>query len=520
MQESLQTKTQLQDAGLQNQINRRTQLIELIKIRREILIRRCRENFHTFCRTLSPDFYLPDRPHLKTLCDTLQSLYEGRLVDDRNNSYKKLMLNLPPRTGKTRSLVLFCAWALGKNPAERIIATSYGDEPANDFSRYTRNIIRTVKNSPDEIVYNDIFPASYISKDNASFEKWALHKQYFSYMGAGIWAGITGKGASILIEDDLVKDMVEALNEKRLDDLWKQRGGTLLSRKEEGAIEIMTMTRWANGDPCGRIKQDKEELKQWYILSMEAYNETTDKLLCPSLLSMESYLERRRNLPPEIFRANYHQEPLDIKGKMYKTLKTYSDVPKDNAGKLLCDRIINYTDTADEGNDFLVSISAIEYRGEAWLIDVYMTKEGMEITEPETAKRLVENSVHYAKMESNNGGRSFARAVERIIYENMKSEQEKIKAGELKEEDRQWNKTAISWFHQTENKQARIYSNSSYVMQHIYFPFNWADKWPLFYQAISTYVKEGKNQHDDAPDALTGISEMISRGQPSIRLIG
>lgn len=41
----------------------------------------------------------------------------------------------------------------------------------------------------------------------------------------------------------------------------------------------------------------------------------------------------------------------------------------------------------------------------------------------------------------------------------------------------------------------------------MYFPVNWMDRWPKFYEAVTTYQRTGKNKHDDAPDALTGIVE-------------
>ena len=44
-------------------------------------------------------------------------------------------------------------------------------------------------------------------------------------------------------------------------------------------------------------------------------------------------------------------------------------------------------------------------------------------------------------------------------------------------------------------------------MDHIYFPINWADRWPGYYEAMSKYQKEGKNLHDDGPDCTTGIAE-------------
>ena len=114
----------------------------------------------------------------------------------------------------------------------------------------------------------------------------------------------------------------------------------------------------------------------------------------------------------------------------------------------------------------------------------------MEVTEPLLANSLYDYRVNEADIESNNGGRGFARSVERILREKYRS-----------------NKTKINWFHQSKNKQARILSNSTWVMDHIYFPKNWMDRWPEFAKAILTYQKEGKNKNDDGPDTLSGIAE-------------
>jgi glycosyltransferase involved in cell wall biosynthesis len=42
-------------------------------------------------------------------------------------------------------------------------------------------------------------------------------------------------------------------------------------------------------------------------------------------------------------------------------------------------------------------------------------------------------------------------------------------------------------------------------MEHIYFPNNWKDKYPEFYQQINSYQRKGKNKHDDGVDVLAGI---------------
>ena len=69
--------------------------------------------------------------------------------------------------------------------------------------------------------------------------------------------------------------------------------------------------------------------------------------------------------------------------------------------------------------------------------------------------------------------------------------------------------TIFQWFHQSKNKKARIISNSSWVQNHIIFPVNWRDKFPEYYAAMIKYQREGKNAHDDAPDATTGVAETM-----------
>jgi predicted phage terminase large subunit-like protein len=70
-------------------------------------------------------------------------------------------------------------------------------------------------------------------------------------------------------------------------------------------------------------------------------------------------------------------------------------------------------------------------------------------------------------------------------------------------------KQKINWFHQSKNKIARIISNSTWVMEHVYYPVNWKDRWSDYYIAMTSYQREGKNKNDDASDATTGIAEKI-----------
>ncbi|OFL92764.1 terminase [Fusobacterium sp. HMSC073F01] len=447
------------------------------EIRKQAKLELARREFFFYCHLKAPDFYKYDRAFLVDLCNDLQEFME--------NEDEVLILNLPPRHGKSRTVGNLVEWLLGRDPKTKIMTGSYNEMLSTTFSKNVRNSIQEEKADAEKIIYNDIFPGIKIKHGDGAMNLWSLEGGYNNYLATSPGGTATGFGCSLMIIDDLIKNSEEAFNENVLEKQWDWFTQTMLSRLEEGGKTIIIMTRWASGDLAGRaLKHYAEEGKRVKHITMKAVQED-GSMLCDEILSHKSYLSKARAMGPEIASANYQQEPIDLKGRLYSSIKTYEKLPTD-----LFTSIRNYTDTADTGSDYLCSINYGVYEKEAYILNVIYTKEPMEITEPAVAKMQFENNVSIADIESNNGGRGFARAVERILKEKYTS-----------------NRTRISWFHQSKNKQARILSNATWVMDHIYFPKNWADRWPEFAKAILTYQKEGKNKYDDGPDALTGVAE-------------
>ena len=216
-------------------------------------------------------------------------------------------------------------------------------------------------------------------------------------------------------------------------------------------------------------------------------------MLCPEILSKASYESKRKAMGAEVADANYQQNPIDIKGRLYSRFKTYTDVPRDESGHPFFIAIKSYTDTADTGSDNLSHIVyGVSPAHDAYVLDVIHTKEPMEITEPKVARSIHENGVTWADVESNNGGRGFARNVKQILTGRYGN-----------------NKAVVHWFYQSQNKRARILSNATTVMEHVYFPADWMYKWPEYYDDMTRYQRDGKNAHDDAEDATTGVVEKM-----------
>nr|DAR56491.1 MAG TPA: Terminase [Caudoviricetes sp.] len=437
-----------------------------------------RREFFFYCHLMAPDFYRTDRTYLVELCDRLQKFMES--------DKKVLVINMPPRFGKSRSATMFVQWLLGKNNKLRVMTGSYNEMLSSTFAKQVRDTIAT-EPSQGVIVYQDIFPETKIKYGEASMSKWALEgSQVANYLATSPTGTSTGFGADVIIVDDLIKNSEEAYNANKLESHIDWFTNTMLSRTEKGFKLIIIMTRWATNDLAGFILENFDDVDH---INYKAIGDD-GKSLDEDILSVEDFNFKTKHMDKAIVYANYQQEPIDIEGKLYSSIKTYETLPKDANGNLLFTTIKNYTDTADTGSDYLCSINYGVYEKEAYVLDVIYTKDSMEITEPLLANSLYDYRVNEADIESNNGGRGFARSVERILKEKYKS-----------------NKTKINWFHQSKNKQARILSNSTWVMDHIYFPKNWMDRWPEFAKAILTYQKEGKNKYDDGPDVLTGVAE-------------
>ena len=439
-----------------------------------------RREFFFYCYLKAPDFYKYERQFLVDLCNDLQNFLTS---DD-----EVLILNLPPRHGKSRTVGNLVEWLLGRDINAKIMTGSYNETLSTTFSKNVRNTIQEIKADKDKIVFSDIFPGVSIKQGDGAMNLWSLEGGYNNYLATAPGGTATGFGCSLMIIDDLIKNKEEAYNANVLDKHWEWYAQTMLSRLEEGGKIIIIMTRWVSGDLAGRaIEHYKEEGKKIKHIKMKAVQDDKGTMLCDEILSYKSYLSKAKAMGPEIASANYQQEPIDIKGRLYSEFKTYVDLPKEKIVK-----IASYCDTADTGEDFLCNIIYVDCKDSAYILDVIYTKEAMEITEPMVAEAYKKFNVNIADIESNNGGRAFARNVERITRDK----------GNFK--------TVIKWFHQSGNKIARILSNSAWVNANIYMPVDWKNKWPEFAKDIISYQKEGKNKHDDGPDTLTGIAEKMT----------
>lgn len=448
-------------------------------IKQQARIELAKRNFFRYCNLMTPKFYKPNRQYLIDLCDDMEAF-----KDDDNDV---LIINVPPRHGKSLTATKYTQWLLGYDPTLRIMTGSYNERLSTNFSKQVRNAIAEVKAEDDIVVYSDVFPKTKIKYGEAQMNLWSLEgSQTNNYLATSPTGTATGFGADIIIIDDLIKNAEEANNANVLEKHWEWFSDTMLSRLESGGKIILIMTRWSSQDLAGRaLTQLPGNGYKVKHINLKA-KQDDGTMLCDDVLSQKEFDRKSKTMSPEIASANYQQEPIDLQGVLYGNFKTYREKPEFKY-------IWSYTDTADTGSDYFAGlIYGVTFGNEAYILDCLYTRDDMEVTEPKFASMLHEHQVNKAIIESNNGGMGYSRSVKRILKETHNN-----------------NYTVIAPFTQTKNKQARIISNATWVNEHIYFPENWGNKWNEFYKAITTYQRKGKNKHDDAPDALTGVAENV-----------
>lgn len=444
-----------------------------------------RRSLFWFQNFFYPTHYKPEREYLREMCDGIQHFVE-------HSNKRILIVNAPPRHYKSFTATGVTKWLFGKYPHKKVMTGSYNETLSSTFARQVRNAIDTKKTSKNQYVYRDIFPQTRVKRGEASASMWALvGSDEKSYLATSPKGTATGFGANFLVIDDIIKNAEEAYNENVLEGHFDWFNNTMLSRLEgEDYKIIIIMTRWALGDLAGRIIDsfgDEVELISYTAVQPDG------SMLCDDVLSKASYLFKTKEMNQDIVEANYNQKPIDVQGRLYQDFKVWTEYPKDSSGNTLKVLVDNYTDTADTGSDFLCSINYFVHNDEAYITDIVYTDEPMEITEPLVVDLLYNGDVNRSTIESNNGGRGFARNIQRGMTDKYHT-----------------NRTTITPLVQTKNKESRILASSGWVQEHVYMPHNWKNKFPEFAKEVLKYQKKGKNAHDDGVDVLASIYETIT----------
>jgi predicted phage terminase large subunit-like protein len=444
----------------------------------ELQIELARRVFYDFCVYMDPAFFTTKKPHLKLIADAFQEVADGLIPS--------LAVSLPPRAGKSYLTSFLCAWLLGKEPDGSIMRNSYAAKLAEKFSKDIRDgIMASTK-------YKLVFPGV-IAK--GAIDNWCINKNTQpAYFCAGVGGPITGFGCRTLaILDDGIKNIEEALSETVIENVWNWYTSTHMSRLETGCPEIHIATRWTRKDPIGHLTDPESEA---YNPNMKVINvpALTDdgETFCEEVKTTEEYHLLRKITEDFIWEAEFMQHPIEAKGLLFPIEQLKRFTMKDLSTKQ-ADGVVGFTDTADKGEDYLASPIGRKYGEYTYITDVVFTQDGVEITEPLVAQQIIDTKCDVMRIESNNGGYGFIRNVRNLIKDKSHC--------------------SIVGENQSTNKETRMLMSAGYVKEYFYFRSDYepGSDYDKFMRQLTSYVKMGKNKHDDAPDSITGLADYSKR---------
>lgn len=431
---------------------------------------------------------------------------------------RRLIISIPPQHGKSLgSSILLPSYLLGIRPELRIALASYNSKLASRFNRH-------IQKQMDNPLYRSIFPHSTLKSSGIpakgairTAEEFELIDHDGGVISVGREGSLTGSRVDLVILDDLYKDAMEANSPLVRENTWEWYNTVVKTRLHNQAQELIVFTRWHEEDLIGRLEQRSELIPlesyaqlegllphQWGHLNLEAIKvgapteldpRERGEALWPERHSFE-LLQEKRLLDPLTFEALYQGRPAPAEGLLYgERFQCYDTLPEGATLRA------NYTDTADGGEDYLCSLCyVVGADGLIYVTDLVFTQEPMEVSEPLVGEMLDRNHTVVARIESNNGGRGFARALKRQIK----------------------GRTRIEWFHQSRNKEARILSHASTVIERLRLPRKWRERWPEFASTLTSYKRIYRsNRYHDAADVITGVIEQeVESPNKRIRAIG
>ena len=248
---------------------------------------RARDDLLSFC--VYNDKFFEVNEHHKIIADALQRFMEGKV--------KKLILQTPPRSWKSRLVCESIAWAFWNLKNTDIIYTGHSVWLLESFSRSIRD---RVSSSEYKTLWNNK-----IKWDNWAVWDWKMDNwNHLMIYWVGWW--ITGKWGNRLIIDDPYATRQDAESDtirKRVEDWYDS---TFLSRRHNSEAWIcLIMQRWREDDLVWYILEKDND---WEIVKIPAISDEWESFW-ESRFPIPYLEEMRRSIGAYFFESQYQQEP-------------------------------------------------------------------------------------------------------------------------------------------------------------------------------------------------------------------
>ena len=299
----------------------------------------------------------------------------------------RLMINLPPRTGKSMMASVFLpSWWSGRYPGDKILQVGHSVDLSRGFSLNVRELMRL-----DE--YRWIFPGVQLARDSQAAGKFRIQdiskamlalergrqqQQQGQYKAAGVTSNIAGVGFNLGVVDDAMSEQ-DKDSKITKDRIWNWWGPGFYTRRQPERNSIcISATRWAPDDLPGRLLDEMGKhhgADSWVVLNVPAIlnGDTAKKIyevakdyaamddvielkagdsFAPRRWSLKELGRSKAQLTERDWNSLYMGNPKAIEGHILKS-KHWRLWPKKEMPH--CDFVFSMYDTAfdeDTANDF------------------------------------------------------------------------------------------------------------------------------------------------------------------------
>jgi len=197
-----------------------------------------------------------DSWHIKAIAEHLEAVYARQI--------KKLIINVPPRTGKTNLIsVAFPAWVWIHNPAERFLCVSCTNALSLEHAQKNRSLL-------ESSWYQDNWGYNFPLLKDQNVKSFFQNTKTGYRQSTSVVSKTVGKGGSIIIIDDPNDPCdISAVKRENVINWWTQRMSTR-SNNPANDCRIVVQQRTHESDLTGYIrKNDSEEDWVELVLPLE-----------------------------------------------------------------------------------------------------------------------------------------------------------------------------------------------------------------------------------------------------------
>jgi phage terminase large subunit-like protein len=276
-----------------------------------------RSSFTLFCQWMCPSYEM--NWHHNAMMWEMQQLADKKV--------QRLMMNVPPRHGKSTYSVLFAAYYLGHNPNHRVALIAYSQRVASRFSVELQDLMMSENY---KLVFPNIVLPHHQSRHKRKEDYFQLldaqknaYKGYF--LSSTIDGSVRSYGVELMILDDLIKNYEESRSLTFLDKLWDFYNGVSASRLEGPKLQIINSTRYSEDDLCGKLIQKQPEAWRQVVFQTEKtmqHNHFMDpreegEILWPEQLNRKE-ADEKKVLDSMVWNTEYMSNPIPAEGNMVK----------------------------------------------------------------------------------------------------------------------------------------------------------------------------------------------------------